>query len=316
MRCDDATGPTVSSMQVARSWTGHQDDVVPELPDLAILADAFTAALAGRNLVDHDVRQPLVLRGTGHELASLHGQVLRGVTRRGKFLTLRLDSGRVVVNAMLTGRLGLGQPGSRTRVSTAVAISFGPREPGSRGHPEWTLGAPWLPPDDETVELRYRDPARMGKVYLLPEGVERGVPGWDEQGPDIDDPGLDLTAWRSRIARYRGELKNLLRNQAFVAGIGNAYSDEILWAARLSPFRSRPSLADEETDRLWHASREVCRSAIAYLRERVPPHFEIEVRDHLQVHGKGGQPCPRCGATLSQVSPGGPVTTWCRTCQP
>lgn len=309
-------GSTVSSMQVAGMRTGRQDDGVPELPDLDILADAFTAALAGRNLVDHDVRQPLVLRGTGHELASLHGRILSGVTRRGKFLTLRLGSGRVVVNAMLTGRLGLARPGSPARISTAVAFSFGPREPGSGEHPEWTLGAPWLPPDDEAVELRYQDRARMGKVYLLPEGVERGVPGWDAQGPDIDDPGLDLTAWRLRIARYRGELKNLLRNQTFVAGIGNAYSDEILWAARLSPFRSRPSLADEETDRLWQASRDVCTSAIAYLRERVPPRFEVEVRDHLRVHRKGGQPCPRCGATLSQVSPGGPVTTWCRTCQP
>jgi formamidopyrimidine-DNA glycosylase len=163
--------------------------------------------------------------------------------------------------------------------------------------------------------LRYRDPKRMGKVYLLPEGVDREVAGWADLGPDADDPDLDLVAWEARIRHHGGELMNLLKNQRFVAGIGNGYSDEILWAARLAPFRRRQSLAGEEVERLWRATREVMAWAIQELRLRVPPHFEIEVRDFLRVHGRGGQPCPRCGATLSQVSPGGFVTTWCRSCQ-
>ena len=100
-----------------------------------------------------------------------------------------------------------------------------------------------------------------------------------------------------------------------MAGIGNGYSDEVLWAARLAPFRKRSSLADEEVERLWRATPEVMRWAIGELRERVPPRFEVEQRDFLHVHRKGGQPCPRCGTTLSEVSPGGFVTTWCRGCQ-
>ena len=96
----------------------------------------------------------------------------------------------------------------------------------------------------------------MGKVYLLPDGIERVVAGWVSQGPDADDPALDLATWRSRLRRHNGELGNLLKNQALVAGIGNAYSDEVLWAARIGPFRKRPSLADEETERLWTAMRE------------------------------------------------------------
>ena len=75
----------------------------------------------------------------------------------------------------------------------------------------------------------------MGKIYLVPQGVTRTVAGWDELGPDADDPELDLATWRARIQRHRGELKNLLREQSFVAGIGNGYSDEILWTAGLAP---------------------------------------------------------------------------------
>ena len=184
-----------------------------------------------------------------------------------------------------------------------------------RGSRTGRRGAPWLPPDDEAVELRYRDPKRMGKVYVIPNGVERPVAGWDELGPDADDPALDLPTWRARIARHTGELQTLLKNQVFVAGIGNGYSDEVLWSARLAPFRKRSSLADEEVERLWRATPEVMRWAIGELRERVPPRFEIEQRAFLNVHRKGGQSCPRCGTTLSEVSPGGFVTTWCRGCQ-
>ena len=94
--------------------------------------------------------------------------------------------------------------------------------------------------------MRYRDPKKMGKVYLLPEGVAREVAGWDSLGPDADDPALDLPTWQTRIRQHNGELQNLLKNQEFMAGIGNAYSDEILWAARVGPLRKRATLAPED----------------------------------------------------------------------
>jgi formamidopyrimidine-DNA glycosylase len=179
----------------------------------------------------------------------------------------------------------------------------------------WTRGAAWLPPNDEDVELRYRDPRKMGKVYLLPAGVDREVAGWRMLGPEADDAALDLATWQARIRRHNGELHNLLKNQEFVAGIGNAYSDEVLWAARVAPFRKRSSLAPEESEQLWRASRAVMSWAVGELQRRVPPTFERQARDFLRVHLKGGQPCPRCGSTLSEVSPGGFTTTWCRSCQ-
>ncbi len=237
--------------------------------------------------------------------------------QRGKFLTLGFAADRIVINAMLTGRLGLARPGTKALASTALVLRFGPRQERSDDveFAAWTDGAAWLPPDEASVELRYRDPKKMGKVYLLPAGVAREVAGWDALGPDADDPALDLELWQDRIKRHNGELHNLLKNQAFVAGIGNAYSDEIMWSARIAPFRKRATLADEESERLWRAAHEVCGWAIDELRRRVPPTFEKQARDFLRVHLKGGEPCPSCGATLSEVSPGGFTTTWCRSCQ-
>ena len=139
--------------------------------------------------------------------------------------------------------------------------------------------------------------------------------GGAEQGPDADDPALTLDVWRDRIRKHPGELKNLLRNQAFVAGIGNAYSDEILHAARLLPFRKRSSLATEEVDALYTATRETLTSAITILRERVPPTFEKQVRDHLSTHNRGGEACPRCGTRITAVTAGGFPTGFCRGCQ-
>jgi formamidopyrimidine-DNA glycosylase len=290
---------------------------VPELPDLTIVAEAFHAALAGRPIVSATAPGPLAIRGTPAELNDLVGQRLVDIRQRGKFLLIRLERDRIVVNAMLTGRFQLAVPGQKLPTKTAVILGFGGRDRRPRDAAAWTKAADWLPGDDARPEVRYRDPTQMGKVYLLPAGVDRPVPGLadGELAPDADDPALTLEAWRARIRRHPGELKNLLKNQSFVAGIGNAYSDEVLHAARLLPFRKRTDLAVEEVDALYAATRTTLSDAIAVLRKRVPPTFEKEVRDFLAVHDKGGTACPRCGTTISEVKPGGFVTSYCRGCQ-
>lgn len=219
---------------------------------------------------------------------------------------------------MLTGRFQLARPGDKLPGKTAVVLGFGSRPDGPPADSApWTRGADWLPAPDATPEVRYRDPTQMGKVYLRPAGVARPVPGLGgvDQGPDADDPGLTLEVWRERIKRHPGELKNLLRNQEFVAGVGNAYSDEILHAARLLPFRKRSTLASEEVDALYMATRATLATAIEVLKARVPPTFEKQVRDFLAVHDKGGQPCPRCGTRITEVKAGGFITSFCRGCQ-
>jgi formamidopyrimidine-DNA glycosylase len=289
---------------------------VPELPDLAVVADAFHAALAGRRITSVEAPGPLAVRGTPAELVALVGQELLDLRRRGKFLIARLDRDRVVFSPMLTGRFQLASLGTPLPTKTAVVLRFGERARPPRDAARWTRRADWLPADDAAAEMRYRDPTQMGKVYVLPAGVVRPVAGYDDDlGPDADDPALTLDVWRDRIRRHPGELKNLLKNQAFVAGIGNAYSDEILHAAQLLPFRKRSSLAAEEVDALYAATCRTMATAIETLRARVPPTFEKQARDWLAVHDKGGQPCPRCGTKISEVKPGGFVTSFCRGCQ-
>ncbi len=290
---------------------------MPELPDLAIVADALHAALAGRPIASARAPGPLAVRGTPAELDGLIGQELRSLRRRGKFLIAQLDRDRVVFSPMLTGRFQLAAPTAALPTKTAVVLGFGSRAAPPRDAARWTARASWLPADGAPVEIRYRDPTQMGKVYLLPAGVDRTVPGLtdDEIGPDADDPTLTLETWRTRIRRHPGELKNLLKNQSFVAGIGNAYSDEVLHAARLLPFRKRTTLAAEEVDALYTAMRTTLATAIRVLRQRVPPTFEKQVRDFLAVHDKGGTACPRCGTKISEVKPGGFVTSFCRGCQ-
>ena len=291
---------------------------MPELPDLTVVAEAFDAALRGRPITAVDAPGPLAVRGTPAELDALVGQHVKAIRRKGKFLEIDLDRDRVVVNPMLTGRFQLAAPGTKLPSKTAVVLAFGERGPTPGLKPaRWTIGAPWLPADGARREIRYRDPTQMGKVYLLPTGTDRAVPGMgaDEMGPEADDPALTLDVWRERIRKHPGELKNLLRNQAFVAGIGNAYSDEVLHAARLQPFRKRASLAAEEVDALYDGMRTTLAQAIDVLRERVPPTFETQVRDFLAVHMKGGQPCPRCGTRITEVKAGGFVTSYCRGCQ-
>jgi formamidopyrimidine-DNA glycosylase len=292
---------------------------MPELPDLAILADAFHASLTGRRVMAVEAPGPLTVRGTPTEMTALVGQSLERFRRRGKFLWLEFERDRIAINAMLTGRLQLAEsPKVKRPAKTLFLITFGARQDGPPADAaSWTGGASWIPAPGVTPEMRYKDSTQMGKVYLLPRGVERVVAGASESemGPDADDPALTLEVWRERIRRHPGELKNLLRNQEFVAGIGNAYSDEILHAARLQPMRKRGTLAPEEVDELYSATRSTLSNAVAVLRDRVPPTFETEVRDFLAVHKKGGQACPRCGQRITQTEAGGFTTSYCRRCQ-
>jgi len=289
---------------------------VPELPDLTILAEAFGAALVGRTIDEATAVDPLVLRATPLELAAIVGDRLVQVRRRGKFLILETDRTIIWAAPMLTGRFGMVAPAA-ARPKASVLLRFGPRvRPGPTGTAAWVDGSDWLPAPGAQVDLRYLDPTRMGKLYLVPADAPRDVPGTApaDLGPDADDPDLTLEQFRGRIRRHPGELKGLLRNQAFVAGIGNAYSDEILWTARLNPFRRRSSLAAEEVDALYQAIRETLAWSISVLRARVAPTFEKQVRDHLKVHLRGGLPCLRCGGTISQVG-GREATSYCRACQ-
>jgi formamidopyrimidine-DNA glycosylase len=271
---------------------------VPELPDLAVVAEELRARLAGRVVRDASTPTPILVRATPSELASLRGCTAGAAARRGKFLLLPFEragtpTAILAANPMLAGRFWvLEEPGQRVRARTGLRLRF-----------------------EDGIELRYVDREMLGKLYLVAPGSLEEIPGWAEMGPDADDPALTLELFRDRIRRHPGELKPLLRNPRFVAGIGNAYADEILWEARLAPFRRRSTLKPDDIERLYHAMRTVLANATERLRDLVPPHIETQHREFLQVHLRGGQACPRCGRELRQIG-GSEATTFCRTCQP
>ncbi len=121
--------------------------------------------------------------------------------------------------------------------------------------------------------------------------------------------------FQARIKKHPGELKNLLRNQAFVAGVGNAYSDEILFEARFHPMRKRSTLKPEDVGALHAATGEVLHSAVATIK--VQPDYEPHKQDRgfMKVHMRGGQACPRCGHRIAEIKARGEITNYCRSCQ-
>jgi formamidopyrimidine-DNA glycosylase len=267
---------------------------MPELPDLEVIREYLAARLRGVAITAVDARRPLVIRNLlgGEVSAHLAERRFSDVQRRGKFLLLPLDSGvTVVVNPMLAGRFHYGQPLARHRKRDVLVLGLA-----------------------DGYELRYHDAKDMGKVYLTRDLGQ--IPTFAGLGPEATDPELALEGFRQRLRRHRGEIKGVLTNQSFVAGIGNAYADEILWRAGIYPFRRRPSLSDEEVARLYEAMGTVLAEAIDTLRQQVGDRIQVEIRDFLAVHGKAGEPCPRCGGDVSKVTRSRRTTNFCRTCQP
>lgn len=270
---------------------------MPELPDLTVVAEELERRIAGRTVQEASAPTPILVRATPEELAALTGTTVGIPRRRGKFLLIPFardgaDALVLAANPMLAGRFWITATSDRVRARTGLRLRL-----------------------DHGEDLRYVDREMLGKLYLLPADGLSAVPGWDDMGPDADDPALTLDVFRQRIRRHPGELKPLLRNSRFVAGIGNAYSDEILWEAGLAPFRKRSTLNDEQIERLHAAMRTVLTDAIDRIRSSVPPNIETQDRSFLKVHLRGGEPCPRCGRELRQIG-GREATTFCRTCQP
>jgi formamidopyrimidine-DNA glycosylase len=265
---------------------------VPELPDLQVIRDVLDPALSGQTVIGVDVVRPLVVRDlTGDGLAeAVTGRTINRVRRRGKVLVFVLVPELfVAVNCKLAGRLQYASSDTRRLAKTQV---------------EFQLSGGQV--------LRYSDRRTMGQMYVT--HTLDAIPGWAEMGPEP----FDVTAgeFHERLRPYRGEIKGILTRGRVVAGIGNAYADEICFAAGLHPFRKRTSLTTEETDRLYSSMHIVLRDAIKTLRQRVGTEIHREIRDFLAVHGRGGSECPVCGNTLSEIKARGRLTNFCRQCQP
>lgn len=271
---------------------------MPEIPELEALRSFFDEQLTGRTIAASSVRIPVVFRTPAAEFRdTLPGDTFSGVRRHGKFLLFDLASARVLaVNPMLTGRFQYVEPGVKLPAKTCLVLDI----EGGRS-------------------LRYADDRLMGKLYLLPADGLDAIPGWDTNGPDLLDPALTEDAWLERVQRYRGQVKNILTNAEFVQGIGNAYADEILWDAGIHPYTPRTRLHEADLRRLYRAAREVMAWATPLARAAMVRGDTLdyqERRDFLRVHRRGGQPCPRCGTPISEITANQRITSFCRHCQP
>ncbi len=267
---------------------------MPELPDLEIIREYLAPRIVGAAIAAVEVRRPLIVRNllAGEISEHMIGRRFTGVTRRGKFLLLTLDSEvRLVIHPMLAGRVHYGDPLPRHRARDALVLGL------ADGH-----------------ELRYHDAKDMGKVYVAADLNQ--VPTFAELGPEANDPALTSSIFCQRLRQRRGEIKRALTTQSFIAGVGNAYADEICWRAGVYPFRRVADLTEDEQAQLYAAVQTVLAEAIETLRRRMGEAIDVEVRDFLAVHGKAGQPCPRCGSAISQVKRERIATHFCRACQP
>jgi formamidopyrimidine-DNA glycosylase len=271
---------------------------MPEIPELEAIKSYFTEHLAGHRIGAVQTRIPPVFRTPASELReTLPGDSFGPLVRHGKFVLFPLGSGRVLaINPMLTGRFQYVEPKARLPAKTCLVVDV-----------------------EDGQQLRYADDRLMGKVYLVPADALERIPNWATNGPDLLDPALDEEAWLKAMKRYRGAIKGILTNAEFVQGIGNAYSDEILWAAKINPYTPKTKLSDDELRGLFHTSREVMAWATPLAAERMVKDGRLdydERRDFVRVHRRGGQPCPRCGAEITEITANQRITSFCRQCQP
>ena len=266
---------------------------MPEMPELEVLRERLGPLVLGREVTAVEVspRNGFMLRVTPDDLTrALTGRTLGALWRRGKFLVLDTGGHHLVINPMLGGRLQWAPAAERVAATTVFRLQL---EGGD--------------------DLRFLDTVRMGRVYLTPTGGLDAVPGWGELGPEAVD--ISAADFAARIRRHRGELKSVLRNQAFVAGIGNAYSDEILHDAGMLPLRKRTTLDAAGVETLHASTRRVLTEAVAAIAAQPDWIAHKQDRSFMRVHGKGGEACPRCGHRISELTAQQRVTSFCRGCQ-
>lgn len=269
---------------------------MPELPDLVHLVKVLAPALPGRTVIRVEVREPIVLRllvpGASFATA-LEGRAFTGVERHGPFVRLALDADlELVIHCMLTGRIQHAPTASRPLPHLCFSLDL-----------------------DDGSSLRYGDEKRMGKVYLGREDDRARIPGWREQGIDILSSAFTREAFERLVAGRRDQVRVFVMDQSALSAVGNAYADEILFAAGIHPKTPCTRLDEKRRIRLYDAIREVIAWGIEEV-ERAGRPLEDRVRDHVRVRNRRGEPCPACGTTIRRIGVLGYDSFFCPRCQP
>ncbi|MHA7958469.1 Fpg/Nei family DNA glycosylase [Streptomyces sp. L500] len=277
---------------------------MPELPEVEALTGFLTEHLVGRTIERILPAAVSVLKTYDPPPSALEGREVTAVRRYGKFLALE------------TGDGDGDSEGPHLVFHLARA-----------GWLRWHASLPATPPRPGKGPLALRVRLADGAGFDLTEAgthkrlavycvhAPEDVPGVARLGPDPLAPGFTPDVLAGLLRGERRQIKGVLRDQSVIAGIGNAYSDEILHAARMSPFKLAASLTDDERATLYEALETTLREAVERSRGHVAADLKAEKKTGLRVHGRTGQPCPVCGDTIREVSYRDSSLQYCPTCQ-
>ncbi|HET9886036.1 MAG TPA: DNA-formamidopyrimidine glycosylase family protein, partial [bacterium] len=270
---------------------------MPELPELAIYRERLEDALRGRPLTGIDLRNPFVLRTHDPAPASFEGKKLDRVLRAGKRLALVFEGrSALVFHLMRAGRLHLRDPNQfrphAKRTLLALAFEGGP-----------------------VIEMTEAGTQRRASLHAVNDVRELMH---DNEGIDPESKEMNAKHLAAKLRTENRQIKSALRDSSVVTGIGNAYSDEILFAAKLSPLRLTQTLDDDEIERLAKACTRILSEWIERVRAACPeglPTSQKDWRKDMLVHGHTKEPCPVCGTPIARISYKDNETNYCPRCQ-
>jgi formamidopyrimidine-DNA glycosylase len=267
---------------------------MPELPDVTVYVEALAARIGGARLEGVRLANPFVLRSVDPPLAAAAGHMVTGLSRLGKRIVIALDGDLfLVLHLMIAGRLHWKSAGARPPGKIGLAAF------------DFSTG---------TLTMTEAGTKRRASIHLV-RGAE-ALHELDRGGLEVFD--TDLTAFRAALVRESHTLKRALTDPRILSGIGNAYSDEILHRAQLSPVKLTRQLTDEETARLFDACRATLTDWIDRLRADAANGFPEGVtafRTDMAVHGRYGKPCPVCNAPVQRIVHADNETNYCARCQ-
>jgi formamidopyrimidine-DNA glycosylase len=269
---------------------------MPELPDVTIYLDALRARVVGQPLERVRLASPFVLRSVEPPIGVLVGRRVDDLRRLGKRIVLCFDGDLyAVIHLMIAGRLRWEKRGAK---------------------PPGRIGLAAFDFPNGTLLLTEASPKKRAALYVVRGAA--GLAAHDPGGLEVLDAGLD--EFRAVLRHENHTLKRALTDPHLFSGIGNAYSDEILHAARLSPVQLTSKLAEPEVERLYRATQETLRRWIDLLRvefaDRFPGAGEVTAfRPGFAVHGRFGQPCPVCGGPVQRIRYADNETNYCPACQ-
>jgi formamidopyrimidine-DNA glycosylase len=273
---------------------------MPELPEVAGLAEFLDEHLRGTSVTKVQIVSFAVLKTADPPFNALEGRTVAGVRRFGKFVSIDTGGISLVFHLARAGWVRF------TDSPTDGQLRMG------KGH----IAARFAftgPEGPRGIDLTEAGTKKSLAVYVVRDPQD--VPGIATLGPDPFTEAFDADMLAEILAGSSQQIKGLLRSQGVIAGIGNAYSDEILHAARISPFATAKSLDRETVQVLYDCIHGVLGTALAEASGKPPKDLKDVKRSHMRVHARTGQPCPVCGDTVREVSFADTALQYCPTCQ-